>query len=94
MIDRLDGRFRVRLLELEQGGRLDAVEEHEGPVLFVRNGPLLAWRMVGHKIHQRQRIVGIGDGPGELPQRQAANAPMVELEEFAIDFHALLFVEH
>ena len=81
-------------LQLQHGGRLDAVEEHEGTVLLVGERPLRVGRMGRHEVHQRQGVIGVGHRPGELPQRQAANPPVIELQELAVDLHALRFVEH
>ena len=46
-----------------------------------------------HEIGQRQRVVAVGHRPGELPQRQAANPPVIILHELAVDLHAVLRVE-
>ena len=88
-IDGFDGRLRAGFLELQHGGRLDAVEEHERTVLLVGERPLRVGRMGRHEVHQRQGVIGVGHRPGELPQRQAANPPVIELQELAVDLHAL-----
>ena len=46
--------------------------------------------MGGHEIHQRQRVVGVGHRPVELPQGQAADAPVIVLHELAVDLETLL----
>ena len=49
--------------------------------------------MRGHEIHQGQNVIGVGQRPGELPQRQTTYPPMIELQELAVDLHALRFVQ-
>ena len=46
--------------------------------------------MGGDKIHQGQRVIGVGHGAVELPQRQAADPPVIILHELAVDLKALL----
>ena len=80
-------------LQCQHGRRLDAVEEHERAVLLVGERPLRVGRMRRHEVDQRQGVIGVGHRAGELPQRQAANPPVIELQELAVDLDALLFVE-
>ena len=42
-----------------------------------------------HEIHQFQRVVRVGHGPLELPQRQAADSPVIILNELAVDLKTL-----
>ncbi len=66
------------------------MEVDERPIALVRGRPVFIGRMGRDKIHQGQRVIGVGHGAVELPQRQAADPPVIILHEFAVDLEALL----
>ena len=81
------------LLHLQGRGRLRALEEHEAAILLVGLRVLLAGRMPLDEVHERQRVVGVGDGAGVVAQRQPADAAMVKLHELAVRLLALLLAQ-
>ena len=60
------GGLRPDFFQLGQHGRLRPVKQHIGPVLLVRQDPLLVGRMGPHKIHERQAMIGVAHGPAEI----------------------------
>ena len=72
---------------------LRAVEDDESPVLLVSLGIFVVGRMFADEIHESQRMVGIGNGPGITVQSQPADAAMIVLDELPVGLLALLLAE-
>ena len=89
-VDLADRRLRPRLLERGEGSGLHPMEEHERPILLMRERPLLVRRMFPHEVHEGQAVIGVLGGPMVFPQRQPAEPTVVELHELPIRFSALL----
>ena len=92
LIDLFNRQFGVLVFQSHQSGGLNAVEHHEGTVLFVSHRPGFIGRMLSAKVHQSQRMIGIPLRPFKLANRQPTNASMVELNELAIGLGTLVLV--
>ena len=70
------------------------MKQHERPVLFVTHRPFLLWRMVATNIHQSKRVVSVLHSAMVMLQTEPGNSAMVELNEFAVSFEALILIHH
>lgn len=93
VIDGLHSRFGTVAVQVAQGGRLRAMEQDERPVLFMGQRPFVIRRILGAKVHQPQRMIGILHGPLELPQGEPADAAMIKLHELPVDLDTLLLAQ-
>ena len=69
------------------------MEQHEWPVLLVRQRPFVVGGVLPHEVHERQAVVRILRCPVVFPQRKPAEPPVVELHELPIGLGALFLRE-
>src|SRR5438132_12789000 len=87
------GGLRVVALDGQGSSGMRPLKDYEAAILLMSLRVFLAGGMIADKIHERQRVVGIGHGPGEVPQGQPADAPVIILNELAIGLLALFLAQ-
>ena len=80
--------------EAAQRGGFDPMVEHKRTILLVRDGPFLVGGMQFAKVHQGDRVIRIENGRVKALELEPTNPAMVVLDEFAVDFAALLFAQY
>ena len=90
----VDGLLGPAAFQGQDGGGLGAMEQHEPAELLVRGDVILLVAVAADEVHQGEGVVGILDGLVVAAQGQPGDAPVVELDEFAVGLGALRCRHH
>ena len=79
----------IAALDRASRRRLGAMKQHEPAKLLVSQAIFVVRSVIAHEIHERQRVVRVGNGALEFAKRQPGDAPLKILHKLAIRFGAL-----